>query len=249
LYIFFLLIGILLLFLCFFNSFYTVQAIPPYILGPGDVIDIYAVDSRREDILENPSDTNSLYQFYQKTQEATNAHQVEVDQEGKIYFPYVGFIEAKGKSLREFEIILQKKLSKFVDHPQVRIKIKTPKNISVYVFGDLDDPGVYQLTDVPGQTSIFNLLRVAKAYKSRSSTGANLESNVASSVSIARRKGPNKWEYVELAMNSLTPDMTDNDDLYLRDGDYCLYCIVQGPFLLGAAPGDAYYRVRQFGRA
>ena len=57
----------LLLFLVFSG---VVKAIPPYVLGPDDVIELYAVDSQKEDILDSPSHTNALYQTYEKFQVA-----------------------------------------------------------------------------------------------------------------------------------------------------------------------------------
>lgn len=203
------------------------HAIPAYILGPDDVIEIYAVDSQKEDILDNPSDTNALYQVYQKYMVATNGHQFKIDAEGRVYLPYVGFLMAKGKTIKQFTDETVHKLAQFVDHPVVRTKVIENKKINVYVFGDVAEQGVYTLLDHPSETSVFNLLKLSKGYRNNYQNAGFFDQGRVNSVSIARKKSPKQWEFVELDMSRLSPDMTDNDDLYLRDGDRVMVSFVK----------------------
>jgi polysaccharide export outer membrane protein len=208
--------------LCFviFGAFFvSLHAIPPYVLGPDDVIELYAVDSQKEDILNSPSDTNALYQTYEKYGVATNAHQFKVDAEGKLYLPYIGFVSVKGKTLKQFSAEVTSRLAKHVDRPEVRVKVIEPKKISVFVFGDVGEQGVFTLTDHPSETSVFNLLKLARGYKTTNQNSNFLDQARVTSVSIARKKNSKQWELVALDMTKLSADMTDNDDLYLRDGD------------------------------
>jgi protein involved in polysaccharide export with SLBB domain len=201
------------------NILMVVHAIPPYVLGPDDVIELYAVDSQKEDILNSPSDTNALYQTYEKFAVVTNSHQFKVDAEGKLYLPYIGFVVAKGKTLKEFSNEVTYKLAKHVDRPQVRVKVIEPKKISVFVFGDVGEQGVFSLTDQPSETSVFNLLKLARGYKTSTQTGSYIDQGRVTTVSIARKKSSKQWEFIVLDMTKLSADMTENDDLYLRDGD------------------------------
>ncbi|MFM7683830.1 MAG: polysaccharide biosynthesis/export family protein [Bacteroidota bacterium] len=65
-----------------------------------------------------------------------------VDQNGMIELPYIGKISAEGKTIEEFELIIQEKLSEYLIKPLVKIQLI---NFKVTVLGDVRSPGTFNV--------------------------------------------------------------------------------------------------------
>lgn len=92
-----------------------------YRLAPDDVIDI------------------SVYQVPDLNRS------VQIDGSGRIMLPLVGVIHASGKTIRELELDLTKRLgAKYLQSPQVAIFLKESIGQRVIVEGDVRTPGVVQ---------------------------------------------------------------------------------------------------------
>lgn len=82
--------------------------------------------------------------------------------DGKVSFPMVGEIEAKGMTVSQFTEVLRSGLSKYYIDPNVAVNITKLGAVRVYVFGEVNRPGVYQLEkshrviDAIGAASGFN---------------------------------------------------------------------------------------------
>lgn len=82
--------------------------------------------------------------------------------DGKVSFPLVGEIDTKGLTVAQFTNQLRNGLSQYVINPDVTVNITKLGTVRVYVFGEVNRPGVYQLEkshrviDAIGAASGFN---------------------------------------------------------------------------------------------
>lgn len=124
---------------------YAVMA-TDYTLRPGDQLSI--VVAQQEDM--STSVANSSVTPYQ------------VRPDGKVSVPLVGEVDADGMTVGQFTDTLRQGLAKYIIHPDVTVNIIKLGGIRVYVFGEVNKPGVYELTkshrviDAIGAASGFN---------------------------------------------------------------------------------------------
>ena len=108
----------------------------PYLVGPQDVLQVTVWD--------HPEITLPLGQF--RSDAATGS---VVDEEGFFYFPYVGRLKASGFTITEVRNRLTEALSKSLRNPQVDVKVLAFRSQKIYVGGEVRNPAVYTVTDVP----------------------------------------------------------------------------------------------------
>lgn len=85
---------------------------------------------------------------------------IEVDASGRIALPLVGSIDAKGKTAIELASELETLFgSKYLRNPQVTVTIASSVSQKISVQGEVNEPGVYQLT---GPTTLLDVLSLAK---------------------------------------------------------------------------------------
>jgi polysaccharide export outer membrane protein len=110
----------------------------PYIyrLGVNDVLAIT--------VWEHPELTQPLGQF--RSDEATG--QV-IGEDGAVFYPYVGKIQAAGLTREELRQIITYKLSESLEKPQVDVKVLSYRSKKVYVGGEVQLPGMKAVTDEP----------------------------------------------------------------------------------------------------
>jgi polysaccharide export outer membrane protein len=117
-----------------------------YTLRSGDQLSI--VVAQQEDM--STSVANSSVTPYQ------------VRPDGKVSVPLVGEVDADGMTVGQFTDTLRQGLAKYIIHPDVTVNIIKLGGIRVYVFGEVNKPGVYELTkshrviDAIGAASGFN---------------------------------------------------------------------------------------------
>lgn len=112
------------------------QAHLSYLIGPGDVLGIK--------VFEEPTLTGP----------------VDVESDGTISFPFIGRVSVQGKTVRDVEAELTKRLisGDFLQRPQVSVDIANYRKRSIFVLGDVRTPGKY---DIEGQVTLLEV--VAKA--------------------------------------------------------------------------------------
>jgi len=108
----------------------------PYRIGPQDVLLVTVWD--------HPEITLPLGQFRQD-----NASGIVVDEGGQIYFPHVGTFKVTGMTTSQVRDTLTSRLSKILQNPQIDVKVIAFRSQKIYVGGEVKNPAVYNVTDVP----------------------------------------------------------------------------------------------------
>jgi len=93
----------------------------PYLIGPSDVLDIY------------------VWKEPELTREAI------VMPDGRITYPLIGQLMAKGRTVAELSDLVTAKLKNYVTTPEVTIIVKRTLSQRIYVIGKVNGPGPYPL--------------------------------------------------------------------------------------------------------
>lgn len=123
-----------------------------YVVGPGDVLNITVWDHPELTIPagseRSPSDAGNW-----------------VHNDGTIFYPYVGVIEVEGLRVTEIRELITRRLSRYIEKPQVDVTVAAFRSQKVYVSGGVNQPGAYSVTNVP-----MRLLDAVNAAKGLSDT-------------------------------------------------------------------------------
>jgi polysaccharide export outer membrane protein len=113
-----------------------VTKLPPYRVGPQDILLVTVWD--------HPEITLPLGQY--RTDSASGT---VVDDDGTIYFPYVGRVAVAGLTIPEVRATLTLQLANVLQKPQADVKVLVHRSQKVYVGGEVRNPAIYNVTDVP----------------------------------------------------------------------------------------------------
>lgn len=108
----------------------------PYHIGPQDILLVTVWD--------HPELTLPLGQF--RTDAATG---MVVDEQGFLYYPYVGRVKVGGLTVVQARELLTTKLDSVLQKPQVDVKVLAFRSQKIFINGEVRNPGTYTLTDVP----------------------------------------------------------------------------------------------------
>jgi len=162
----------------------------PYKVGPQDVLLVTVWD--------HPEITLPLGQF--RTDAATG---MVVDEEGFLYFPYIGRVKVSGQTVVQVRELLTTRLNKVLKLPQVDVKVVAFRSQKVYVGGEVRNPATHNVTDVP-----FTLAEAINR------AGGFLPSADQSRLVLAR--GAKTWS---LNFLELLAQGNRIDQIVLKDGD------------------------------
>lgn len=109
-----------------------------YKLGPGDVLTINVWGYENLEVKE-----------------------LAVRPDGKISFPMAGDIQAQGKSVVEVTEELTTSLGKYLKDPQVAVNVLKFRTIRVYVLGNVNKPGMYEIEK---QHNLLDAIGMAEGY-------------------------------------------------------------------------------------
>lgn len=86
------------------------------------------------------------------------SREVEVRQDGKIALPLAGEIAAVGLDTERLAEQITERLGNFLRHPRVEVSVTTYADLAVYVLGQVNRPGAYQ---VPRGGGVMELIALA----------------------------------------------------------------------------------------
>src|SRR6266702_1443964 len=111
-----------------------IAAPAPYVLGPGDVLQITVWDHPELAAAQlSPSQT--------ATRAADPVAGFVIDQQGNLMFPYAGHVHVAGLRAEEAQAALAKALTRSFVEPQVTLRVASYRASQVYVDGEIHTPG------------------------------------------------------------------------------------------------------------
>lgn len=129
-----------------------------YIIGPGDILKISSIQFNLEiqdslDSKSNPQLNNNYRIGDQNLTLMPDNYFVKGD--GTINIPRFKNIFVEGLTVEELSYLLNKKYEEYFIDPDINVEVKEYRNISVYVDGEVNTPGLYIL---PGTIDTNNSL-------------------------------------------------------------------------------------------
>ena len=161
-----------------------------YVIGNGDVLQIIVWD--------HPELTIPAVQF----RDAETSGQ-QVGDDGYLYYPYVGMVKAAGMNVAALRDVLTEKLSTYIENPQLDVRVVGYRSKRVYLVGEVNNPGVLPLNDVP--------LTIADAI---SLSGGLTENAYKSGVNVSR-----DGKVHEIDLKALYDHADSTQNLALKHGD------------------------------
>jgi polysaccharide biosynthesis/export protein len=91
---------------------------------------------------------------------------IEVGADGKIFYPFAGDFIVQGATVQEIRNTLSDKLRKYIQTPQVSVRVATFNSQKVQVLGDVISPQTEAITNVP--LSLINAINAAGSFDNNS---------------------------------------------------------------------------------
>jgi len=108
-----------------------------YYVDKGDILQITVYDHPE---LTNPSGSNN--------NNAENSG-VTVENDGTIYYPYIGKVQVAGLTVNEIRQAISEPLAEFIATPQVAVRVLRYNAKRAYLTGQVNQPGPQTITNVP----------------------------------------------------------------------------------------------------
>jgi len=120
-------------------------AVPPgYVIGPMDVLEV----------------------LFWKDKDLSA--EVTVRPDGKITLPLLNEVQAGGITPEQLRVTILEQAQRFVEEPNVVVRVKEIKSRQVYILGEVAKPGTYPLG---GPTTVLQLIATAGGFNEFADTG------------------------------------------------------------------------------
>jgi polysaccharide export outer membrane protein len=83
------------------------------------------------------------------TPTATPPQGFVVDHDGMLQFPFAGVLKVSGLTEEQARHLISSKISYYINKPNVTLRIQTYRSKRVYVDGEVKEPGLHAITDIP----------------------------------------------------------------------------------------------------
>ncbi|NMP16493.1 polysaccharide export protein [Thalassotalea sp. Y01] len=107
-----------------------------YTVGIGDVLTITVYD--------HPELTTPAGQF-RDPEDAGNL----IDASGSIFYPYIGRVHVDGRSVEQIREEITQRLSRYIENPQIDVKVAAYRSKRTYITGAVHQPTVMPIGNVP----------------------------------------------------------------------------------------------------
>ena len=161
-----------------------------YMIGPGDVV--------QGTVWDHPELTIPAGSL----RDAETSGQ-QVGEDGYMFYPYVGMVKAAGMNVAALRDVLTQRLSRYIQNPQLDVRVVAFRSKRVYVVGEVADPGILPLNDLP--------MTIADAI---SLSGGLTPNAWKSGVNVSR-----SGKVYEIDLKALYDHADSTQNLVLRHGD------------------------------
>jgi polysaccharide export outer membrane protein len=159
-----------------------------YILGAGDQLEVHLIVGDNALVLD--------YTFI-------------INPAGKIFFPQVAEITLAGLTIKQAKAELTKEIQKkYKEDFDLSLMVSFPKNINVYVTGQVDSPGLRTVSDGSRISGILKGAGVAKG-----------GSDLSEYVFLKRKNGNGDFAEYKLRLYDVFVENADAKDMPLENGD------------------------------
>jgi len=81
---------------------------------------------------------------------------VRLDVSGEFYYPFVGYINAAGMSIKDLRQTVNEGLLRYYVNPQVGIEVLSMRSLKTFVLGEVKSPGVYVLDGTESAVEVIS---------------------------------------------------------------------------------------------
>jgi polysaccharide export outer membrane protein len=139
-----------------------------------------------------------------------------VRQDGTIFYPYIGVVSVAGKSLEEIRRLLAEKLARYIEKPQVDVRVAAFRSKRVYVTGEVVKPGMQPITDVV--LHVLEAIQAAGGVRSADSA-ASSAGQLAAVADLEHVKLTRDGTVYNINMLAMLFGGDLSSNILLRDGD------------------------------